>query len=67
MISLCINFDEVLSSYLFFKYFYMYVGNVMLTFKSVDTVLKATIQMKATEQCFYVVLFMILYKVLLMF
>ena len=56
-----------LSSYLFFKYFYMYVGNVMLTFKSVDTVLKATIQMKATEQCFYVVLFMILYKVLLMF
>jgi len=65
MISLCINFDEVLSSYLFFKYFY--VGNVMLTFKSVDTVLKATIQMKATEQYFYVVLFMILYKVLLMF
>jgi len=36
---------------------------VALTFESVDDSLGVTIQMKATEQCFSVVLFIKLYKV----
>ena len=38
-----------------------------LTLESVDEILKCTIQMKATEQYFPVVLFIMLYKVLLTF
>ena len=40
---------------------------VVLTFKSVDEILKlsVTIQIKATEQYFHVVLFSMLYKVVL--
>ena len=40
---------------------------VVLTFESVDNILSVTIQMKATEQYFPVVLFIILYKVVLTF
>ena len=40
---------------------------VVLTFESVDEILKCDIQMKATEQYFPVVLFVILYKVVLTF
>ena len=41
---------------------------VVLTFESVDEILKhVTIQMKATEQYFLVVLFIMLYKVVLTF
>ena len=38
---------------------------VILTFESVDKILKCDIQMKATEQYFPVVLFIMLYKVIL--
>ena len=38
---------------------------VVLTFESVDEILKCDIQMKATEQYFPVVLFIMLYKVVL--
>ena len=38
---------------------------VVLTFDSVDEILSMTIQMKATEQYFPVVLFIMLYKVVL--
>ena len=38
---------------------------VVLTFKSVDNSLSVTIQTKATEQYFPVVLFVMLYKVVL--
>ena len=40
---------------------------VVLTFESVDEILKCDIQMKATEQYFPVVLFIMLYKVVLPF
>ena len=42
---------------------------MVLTFEYVDEILKSDIQMKATytEQCFLMVLFVMLYKVLLMF
>ena len=40
---------------------------VVLTFESVDEILKCDIQMKATEQYFPVVLFIALYKVVLTF
>ena len=40
---------------------------VVLTFESVDEPLSVTIQMKATEQYFPVVLFIMLYKVVLTF
>ena len=41
---------------------------VVVTFESVDEILiKVTIQMKATEQYFPVVLFIVLYKVVLTF
>ena len=40
---------------------------VVLTFESVDEILKCDIQMKATEQYFPVVLFIMLYKVVLTF
>ena len=40
---------------------------VVLTFESVNEILSATIQMKATEQYFSVVLFIMLYKVILTF
>ena len=40
---------------------------VVLTFESVDEMLKYDIQMKAIEQYFTVVLFIILYKVVLTF
>ena len=40
---------------------------VVLTFESVDEILKFNIQMKATKQYFPVGLFIILYKVLLTF
>ena len=40
---------------------------VVLTFESVDEILKCAIQMKATEQYFPVVLFIMLYKVVLTF
>ena len=40
---------------------------VVLTFKSVDEILKCDVQMKATEQFFPVVLFIVLYKVVLTF
>jgi len=42
--------------------------NVVVTFDSVDEILRCqTIQMKATEQYFPVVLFIMLYKVVLTF
>ena len=40
---------------------------VLLTFESVDEILKCDIQMKATEQFFPVVLFNLLYRVVLTF
>ena len=40
---------------------------VVLTFESVDKILKCDLLMKATEQCFAVVLFIMLYKVVLSF
>ena len=40
---------------------------MVLTFASVDRILKCDIQMKATEQYFPVVLFIMLYKVVLTF
>ena len=40
---------------------------VVLTFESMDVILKCIIQMKATEQYFPVVLFIVLYKVVLTF
>ena len=40
---------------------------VVLTFESVDEILKCDIHMKATEQYFPVVLFIMLYKVVLTF
>jgi len=40
---------------------------VVLSFTSMDEMLKCDIQMKATEQYFPVVLFIILYKVALFF
>ena len=40
---------------------------VVLTFESVDEILKCDIHMKATEQYFPVVLFIMLYKVVLPF
>ena len=40
---------------------------VVLTFESVDEILSVTIQIKATEQYFPVVLFIMLYKVVLTF
>ena len=40
---------------------------MVLTFESVDEILKQTIQMKAAEQYFPVVLFIMLYKVALTF
>ena len=40
---------------------------VVLTFPSVDEILKCDIEMKATEQYFPVVLFITLYKVVLNF
>ena len=40
---------------------------VVLTFESADEILKFNIQMKATEQYFPVVLFIMLYKVVLHF
>ena len=40
---------------------------VVQTFESVDEILSVTTQMKATEQYFPVVLFIMLYMVLLMF
>ena len=40
---------------------------VVLTFESVDKILKCDLPMKATEQCFAVVLFIMLYKVVLTF
>ena len=40
---------------------------VVLTFESVDEIQSVTIQMKATEQYFPVVLFIMLYKVVLTF
>ena len=42
-------------------------GKVVLTFESVDLIVKCDIQMKATEQYFPVVLFIMLYKVVLTF
>ena len=39
----------------------------VLTFESLDEILKCAIQMKATEQYFPVVLFIMLYKVVLTF
>ena len=40
---------------------------MVLTFESVDQILKCAIQMKDTEQYFPVVLFVVLYKVVLTF
>ena len=40
---------------------------VVLTFESVDEILKCDIQMKATEQYFPVVVFFMLYKVVVAF
>ena len=40
---------------------------VVLTFESVDEILKCDIQMKATEQYFLMVLFIMLHKVVLRF
>ena len=40
---------------------------LVLTFESVDALLKWNHSMKATEQCFPVVLFIMLYKVVLPF
>ena len=40
---------------------------VVLTFESVDEILKCDIQMKATEQYFPVLLFIMLYKAVLTF
>ena len=40
---------------------------VVLSFESVDEILKYHFQMKATEQFFSLVLFIVLYKVLLTF
>ena len=40
---------------------------VVLTFKSVDEILKCDHSMTATEQYFHVVLFIMLYKVILTF
>ena len=40
---------------------------VVLTFASVDQILTCDYSMKATEQCFPVVLFAMLYKVVLTF
>ena len=40
---------------------------VVLTFESVDKILKCVIQMKTTEQYFHVALFIMLYKVVLTF
>ena len=40
---------------------------VILTFDSLDEILKVTIQMKSIEQNFHVVLFIMLYKVVLTF
>ena len=41
--------------------------NMVLTFESVDEILKCDIQMKAIKQRFPVVLFIMLYKVVLIF
>ena len=46
---------------------FIMLHKVVLTFESVDKILKCDIQMKATEQYFPVVLFSMLYKVVLTF
>ena len=46
---------------------FIVLHEVILTFESVDEILKCDIQMKATEQYFSMVLFIMLYKVVLSF
>ena len=46
---------------------FIMLHKVVLTFESVDEILKCAIQMKATEQYFPVVLFIMLYRVVLAF
>jgi len=46
---------------------FIMLQEVVLSFTSMDEMLKCDIQMKATEQYFPVVLFIILYKVALFF
>ena len=46
---------------------FIMLNKVVLTFESVDEMLKCAIQMKATEQYFTVVLFIMLYNVVLTF
>ena len=45
----------------------LFMSTVVLIFKSVDETLCEAIQMKAVEQYFHVVLFIMLYKVVLTF
>ena len=45
----------------------METRSVVLTFESVDEILKCDIQIKAIEQYFPVILFIMLYKVVLIF
>ena len=45
----------------------LFIKYVVLTFESVDGILSVTIQMKATQQFFPVILFIMLYKVVLTF
>ena len=54
--------DKILKCDLFIM-----LQKVVLTFESVDEILKCDIEMKATEQYFSVVLFIMLYKVVLTF
>ena len=49
------------------QYIYSALYKVVLTFESVDEISSVTIQMKATEQYFPGVLFIMLYKVVLNF
>ena len=45
----------------------LYIYKMILTFESVDEILKCDIQMKATDQNFNAMLFIMLYKVVLTF
>ena len=51
----------------FLALLFIMLYKVLLTFESVDEILKCDIQMKATEQFFPVVLFNLLYRVVLTF
>ena len=64
---MCDLSNESYREVLFCDTVYYAVYKLVLTFESADEILGVTFQMKATEQCFPVILFIMLYKGVLTF